>query len=225
MNNESTTCSKCKCSLENIRSISFYEGNTIVDVLCHECHSRNQLNDYIKSKKLSTDFVTNVTLDLLSLSYPRDIYNRHTVAYDKTFRYLLDGAPIEELEEFKYKVDAYLDYSKICKSIKEFESNVWFSGLKKIINKSKRKGVSAKNTPVKGFVVLTYSMCGRTMITIENEQASVTMMCAEDSETPSMGFRGIDATAEQAIFLIQLAIDLYKDGSLDFKDDDEVSYL
>jgi hypothetical protein len=215
---EPTNCDKCNASLDN-GYCYLYKGSELVGATCFKCDAQEELEKYIETKRLRSRFVTNITLDLYSLSTPGEL---NDIQYTKSLRYLISQGSVKEFEEFKYRVDAYCSYLKICEQIKLFESEVWFAGLKKVVNKSKVKGVSAKT---KQISVLTYSMCARTMFTIENSEASVTMMCAEDSETPTMGFRGIDATEEQAINLIKLAIKKYKENTLVFKKDTAVSYL
>lgn len=211
-------CSKCKCDLSNKRYTCFYRGEEMIDVLCADCHKAQLYETYLSSGKLSTTLVTEASLDLLDLSYKRDD------DYTKTLRYLIGDATVERFKEFKNAVDVYYDYLQVCKKIKEFEQKVWFSGLQKIIKKSSKKGVSGK-MPFSNHKFLTYSMCGRTMITLEDAESSVTMICAEDSSTPSMGFRGIDGTSEQAIRLIQLAIELYTgEPGIKFSEDSDVSY-
>jgi hypothetical protein len=135
-----------------------------------------------------------------------------------------EGTP-EELEEVRLQLEIRCSFQKIHAKIKEFEQRVWFKGLQETIRRSKCKGVSATDTPFAGFHVLTYTMCGRTIITVEDKQSSVSMICLDDSSESTMGDRGIDATEEQAIHLINLAIELYESGHLKFKDDKEVSYL
>lgn len=217
---EPTNCDKCNASLDN-GYCYLYKGSELIGATCFKCDAQEELEKYIETKRLRSRFITNITLDLYSLDDARDYTDRDNT-YNKSLRYLIGTASVKEFEPFKYKVDAYYSYLKICEQIKLFESEVWFVGLKKVVNKSKVKGVSAKT---KQISVLTYSMCARTMFTIENSEASVTMMCAEDSETPTMSFRGIDATEEQAINLIKLAIKKYKEGTLVFKKDTAVSYL
>lgn len=91
---------------------------------------------------------------------------------------------------------------------------------------AKTKGVSAHTNIFNNFCVLTYTMCGRTMITVEDDTAAITFMADETSKESHIGFHGIDATEEKAISLIQLAIELYHNEGgtrLSFEEDTKVS--
>jgi len=68
-------------------------------------------------------------------------------------------------------------------------------------------------------------MAGRTIITIEDDKSSVSMICIEDSDEPTMGDKGIDATEKQAMHLIDLTIELFESGHLKFKEDTDVRYV
>ena len=110
--------------------------------------------------------------------------------------------------------------------MKEFEKEVWFKGLQKKVIDSRVKEVSAHPGIFSNFCVLTYTMAGRTMITIQDDNNSVSFVADETSSDSRTGFQGIDATEEQALSLIQMAIELYHNQGgtrLIFKEDNKVS--
>jgi len=217
---EPTNCDKCKASLDNGYSY-LYEGSELIGATCFKCSAQEELEKYIETKRLHSRFVNNITLDLYSLDDTRDYKDKDNDYNNKSLRYLISSASAKEFEVFKNKVDAYYSYIKICEKIKLFESEVWRKGLQKIIMNSHSTGVSAN---LIGIKCLTFSMCGRTMFTIDDNESSITMMCIEDSNNSTMHFRGIDATEQRAIELIDFVIETFNDGSLIFKDDNEVSY-
>jgi len=194
----------------------------MIGAYCRDCDDQRIMADYINTRRLSTSIITNVSLQLVDISRPWGHAYQDTRAYKhKTLRDIWEFGSVKDIEELCIILEIWASNVRIGAKIKEFENSVWFNGLQKVIRNSTKKGVSAKLGSVS---CLTFSMCARTMITIENKEASVTMMCIEDSETPTMGFRGIDATERQAIDLINLMIESFKDGLLKFEEDTNVSY-
>jgi len=215
-------CIQCKTSLEGKRYVYLYKGDQLIEAHCFDCDRKNSIKSYVETGKLRTALINTVSLDLNDISRPWSHRDKDPYTYNlPTFRQVFDSGSEETLKEVQTLLSIWMDYKKIYQAIKIFERDVWFNGLSKITHKSARKGMSAKLMSTK---CLTFTMCGRTMITIEDDKASVTMMCNEDGEELSMGFRGVDATAQEAIDLINLMIDSFKNGLLKFADDDEVSY-
>lgn len=136
---------------------------------------------------------------------------------------MVEDAQIHEV----YKECDATDYEVLAafypipQEIKAFERDVWFGGLQKIATEAKTKGTSFEKG---GFKLLCFTMCGRAMITLDSPTASVTMITDETSKEPRMGFRGIDATAEQAIELLKKARELWAQG-LRAKENHKVRYL
>lgn len=94
--------------------------------------------------------------------------------------------------------------------IKELERRFWFGGHQPLAQKAKTKGMKLELAD--GLVVMTWTMCGRAMITIEDSDASVTAICSEDGRESTMGLQGIDATEEQARSLIERACVAWESG-------------
>lgn len=214
---EIKNCTLCNASIEYSYVNCYNEQGELIEVHCHNCEKARNLEKYLESFRLSESLITNTTLDLYDIGCPWDYNNppRH-----KTIRAILEG-PYSEILMLKTKIDIYLSYTNISTEIKRFESMVWFNGLQKIIRNSSNRKISAK---CKDLKCLTFSMCARTMITLENEENSVTMMCTEDSEESTMHFRSIDATEDQAIDLIDTCIKLFVEGKLEFEEDNDISY-
>ncbi len=136
---------------------------------------------------------------------------------------MVEDAQIHEI----YKECDATDYAVLAaffpipQEIKAFERDVWFGGLQEIATKAKTKGTSLKKDDLQ---LLCFTMCGRAMITLDSPTASVTVITAEDSNESRMGFRSIDATADQAIELLRKARELWAQG-LRTKEDSEVRYF
>jgi hypothetical protein len=204
---EPTNCYTCKASLE--RGYSYrYQGDVLISALCFDCDRKEVMAEYIKTKRLSTKLI----MDNMSKLY--DINMKDDWRFKNT----------DFLKQLKHRVDIQLAADNIQEKIREFEKHVWFGGLQKIVRASKVKGVSAKTTDFHNFCVLTYSMCGRTMFTIENDKNSITTITSEDGdEYGCMGLQGINATEEAALELLQCAITMDRNNELRFEDDTKVS--
>lgn len=210
---EPTNCDTCNASLDSYWHYE-YKDDKIVKATCRDCNRKDMLQEYRQTKRLRSRLIEDNSLALYYVDMKKDWgFN------DNSF-----------LEDLKTRIEIQLSYKKIFDKIKEFEKEVWFKGLQKQVMDSRVKGVSAKTKGYTNgfnkFCVLTYSMCARTMITIEDDKRSVTLMTEETSTESRMGFRGVDASEEEAISLIQLAIDLYHNESgtrLEFKEDTGVS--
>lgn len=216
---EPTNCHTCNASLE--RGYSYrYKNNILVSALCFNCASDRDLNEYRETNVLVTSFCTDNTLKLYDEpSVKKFIWGAGDVSSNlQSLENILPSLS----GELQLRVGAHISFLKVYQKIKTFEQDVWFKGLQDLVRPSKDRGFSAKDG---NLTVMTYSMAGRCMITIEDDKASVTMLCDESAKTSSMGDRGIRATESQAIGLLDRAVKGYQDGTLKFTVDKEVSYL
>jgi hypothetical protein len=101
-------------------------------------------------------------------------------------------------------------FEEVPRHIALFEGEVWFGGLQDSARKATVKGTSLEKD---GFKLLCYTMCGRAMITLEDAEASVTVITTEDGTyRGQMGLQGIDATGAQAVELLSKARNLWASG-------------
>jgi hypothetical protein len=218
------SCTNCKGSLAR-GAITYYSDGAITQVLCDTCDKVRATKQYQSTQRLHTHFILDASSDLYDdIKGFRHFGISAQELLPKVEKYL------EELrskgnEEKILKVQVYISNLKIQIKTKEFESKVWFDGLQKQIRAAKVKGVSAKPWRRDKFVVLTYSIAGRTMITIEDKESSVTLITDETSSESCMGWQGVDATEENALRLIDQAISMWQTGKLKFKDDKKVGII
>jgi hypothetical protein len=193
-------CDKCPSSLEH-GEVTYYKGNEVVETLCNTCAKGKQYKAYSESKVLTTSLL----MDSSMIAY--DLKNGYPLKTGE-FSFAKNALEIEEYRE---------DLKKDCKRL---EKEVWFNGLQKLLSKTTKKGISAKFDHVS---VLTYCICARCMITLESEDGySLTLITEEDSQEPRMGIQGVCATFVQAKALVDLTVQAWKDGKLEFKEDTEV---
>jgi hypothetical protein len=222
--NEPQNCQDCGKSLERGYS-TCYKGDQITKFICFACDRELSFREYLVSRRLSIRLLMDVLMDLHytfqmsfqqidDLLYCQDRFNRTT-----------------HLEDLKNKLEIQIASLKIIDKIKDFEKKVWFDGLQKMAQSAKTKGISAKTQVFDNFAILTYTMSGRTMITIQNNGNSITLITGEDSSECRMGLQGIDATFEKAYLLLDIAIQAFqkqllcegKKVALDFQEDRKVS--
>lgn len=215
-----THCMRCGADLERGYS-QRWVGEECKEVICFKCDKNESLSDYMKSGIITTHFMMDclmATFDIMRDAYGRSNYDTHDEAQ------LLELLSRDYSPENAARLRVQLATTRIQNKIKEFDAKVWFKGLQKQIHDTKCRGVSAKlGKKHKNFCVLTWTGMGRTMITIEDDDASVTAVADEDSPESRTGLHGIHATGEQALALIDKAISLFEDGTLKFKDDEKVS--
>lgn len=216
-----TNCMRCAESLERGYS-SRWKGDECLEVICFDCDKRENLADHLKTGVITTNFMMEsmmTAFDVLRDKYGRSNYDVHD---EKQLLECIADPNISEPNKAKLRVQ--LATTRIGKKVKEFESKVWFKGLQDmVLAEKKERGISAKlGKKHKNFCVLTWTGMGRTMITIEDDDASVTCVADETSKESRTGFHGIRATGEQALALYDKAIALYEDGTLEFKIDKKV---
>jgi hypothetical protein len=95
---------------------------------------------------------------------------------------------------------------------KEFDRDVWYGGLREFLVASNDRGHSRHEGK---FKILSYYMAGRYMFTLEDDEASLTLITTDDPGV-RMGIQGVCATKGQALSLVGRALDLWrKHGSLE----------
>ena len=109
------------------------------------------------------------------------------------------------------------DTDIVDKAKEALETEVWFDGgLQRQIQNSPERGLSVENDD---FSALVYSIAGRTMITLSDKEKGiqVTLITGDDEPRQEngkgrMGIQSVDATAEDAVALINKARLLQRDG-------------
>jgi len=202
-------CQRCDASLERGHSAR-WSGDELKEVICFDCSNNEEFKEYIDTKVLTTHLVTNNWMKLFYLLETNREPKRVSISNQN------------ELRDLRYRLDIQIAILDIQKKIKEFETKIWFGGLQEIVRASTVKGVSAKTEKDENFCVLTYSMCGRTMFTIEDDLGSITLITDETSKDPCMGLQGIRANVGYATYLLNFAIEKWENKTLKFKDDSKV---
>lgn len=110
--------------------------------------------------------------------------------------------PIKHSVNHDSLMEIHSKINNIQAQIKKFEKNVWFSGLKKQNDASDVRGF---RMDFDDNVALMYTLAGRVQITIQKKDGSrqVSLICGEDSVTPTMGLNSIEATEDHALLLIR----------------------
>ena len=194
-----TYCDSCKHHIcENEPCIEFFNNGSEkpVKVWCKQCNDEYHINQYNITKRITSDLATMVQISEV-MSTPMPDY----------FKSIQD-----DLERI---------YSAIAKFSKHWPKIVAASDAEPV-----SRGLSC-NLASK-TKMLTWTMCGRIMVTIDLPEHSVTVMgndhLSDDINQNGCFFRGIDATADMAIGLLQQATTIAEIEKLNLKVDKVVSY-
>lgn len=151
-----------------------------VKVLCYLCNKKKYTGEYQTSKRLSNK----ITMDAAM----HEVYNEHNSLNDEDKLY---AKLYDEVND---------SMIRIKRKYKEFESKIWFNGLQNTVLNSNKRGFSGKIS--NGNKMLAWSCAARTLITLDNETTSVTLITADDSTKSVMGCQGIDGLESDVISLI-----------------------
>lgn len=191
-------CDKCHADLDGKATVQKFVNDKVVRTVCVDCDQAERHAKFKETGVLSTWLVE---AEVIKDAW-RNVGDRPS------------GPPADAAVMEAYK--------SIEAAIKTFEQEVWFAGLQEFARKAKTKGTGAE---AEGVKLMCYTMCGRAMITVEDENATVTVITLEDELPPKtpMGFRGIHATKDQALGLFTRVGELWKAKKLALKEDRNVS--
>jgi hypothetical protein len=178
---EPTHCTRCGTKV--MSGVVGYEA------ICPQCDKKERWNTFSQDHILHSKLIMDALMSE-QLCKQRD--------YQAENEYVIDQSLIRQVLAAETIITA---------AVKEFEKQVWFAepSLQKVVKACQTHGMKYEDPSAPTFF-LAYDMCGRTMMTIENETASLTLITETDSKKRYMGFEGISATLEQAITLLAWAI-------------------
>lgn len=168
-----------------------------VECICFDCDEMDRITEYQKDKVLTSKFICSAACAAVTEEY-------RTKPGSRSY-----GEPAHKF------IDVYLEANESVKrlqaEVKKFEQAVWFSGLQAQVRAADFRGFRMN---VGNIIVLVYSMCGRTQITIESTKGDkqITLITAEDETKPVMGINGILATEEEAMKLMVTCREAYQRG-------------
>lgn len=205
-------CQRCNASLERGYSAK-WSGEKAIEVICFKCANGEEFQEYVNTKTLTTHLIMNnygKLFDLLDMTKDPD---------------RIKSSNKSDLVILRHRLDIQIASLEIQEKIKEFESKVWFGGLQEIVSGTSARGVCAKTKNDNNFCVLTYTIAGRTMFTIEDDHASISTVASDTGKESSMGLQGIRALFGEAIYLLDQAIEKWENKTLVFKDDAKVGII
>lgn len=208
-------CSSCHKPC-NSGFVTFYDVKTgsVKRVICHSCDTEERYADYCKTNHITTYLWTDALLSFLNAR-----------------EFGLNGIKRPTRERWRNVCEIHDAMVRVNYVTKLFEKNVWFAScawsgsLQSVAVHSQTKGMSSQKkfkTPFGEAKFLLYTMCGRAMITLETDDASVTLITDETSSESCMGVRGICATGEQACGIITAAIEAWRDSEIVMEEDRKV---
>lgn len=198
---DNSYCARCQLAIrDNQPCIEFFRGKERVRVLCGPCDVDELLEKYDRSGRICNRLATEVQWANICGTGLRP-----------------DFAPIQR------------DLERVYAAVMDF-SPLWPQVVAASDAEPKLRGLSLELEP--GTKVMTWTMCGRIMLTINSPGHSITVMGNDHLSNSELelshngcGFRGIDATADEAVRLLGLTVKAGLEEHLkDLKADKGVSY-
>lgn len=205
-------CNRCRGDLERGYTTIYSDPR---EYICIKCNKAEMLENWKEDGNLTTSLMIDAAIQGVRSEY------------DNKSNYGIEAFDID---------DRYDDIIKATNNINEkvhgFEKQVWFDGMKSLVKACDTKGMSSHPDGVK---ILAWEGMGRCVVTLEDAVASITLIIGADypesyktydiSPIPEymMGIQGISATEDEAISLLDYAIQLWKDGDINLQSDKEVS--
>lgn len=180
------------------------EGN-VIKVYCTECGDKIDLDRHTESKRLRSSLCLTASL--------------------KAFYALETTRDRRPCDPRYLEIDAAMKRVQVV--VERFDALVWFKGLQKIVRASKTRGMKSNPIEVEGLgpmEILEFSSAGRAVMTLDTKTASVTVITAEDEDTSRMGWQGIDGTEEEAILMLDTAIEAWTAGKVTMAEDTKVGF-
>lgn len=197
-----TKCDRCSSSVEKGWSerwrASKKDAEPVrVECVCFDCDEIERVTEYQQDRILTSRFMTTAACAAVTEEYRTNPGSR---SY---------GEPPRRFIEVYLKVNESI--TRLHTEVKKFEQAVWFSGLQAQVRAADFRGFRMN---VGNIIVLVYSMCGRTQITIESIKGDkqITLITAEDESRPVMGINSILATEEEAMELMVTCREAYQRG-------------
>lgn len=193
-------CMLCGEPIEGGRVTAYKADGSVAHVWCRKCDTLERVLEYQRTRRITSWLATEVQVAAASAKYNTPM----PASYQ----------PIQQ------------DLELVYAAIKTFSPH-WPKVVACSEAELTARGLSQKISD--SVKIMSWTMCGRIMVTIDSKEHSVTIMGNDhlsDEEDAFNGcfFRGIDATAEAAVSLLERAATWAADGKLDLKVDKNVSY-
>jgi len=206
---ETRTCALCQKEITD-RYVETWSGDKLTRVVCSECDRNERYASFAATSRMTTWLVSDASMVVWHADEAREP------------RMPVDPMRLPLARHVKAQADALLA------DVKHFESTVWFGGLQRTVRKSRYKGMSAAEpvaSPFGPVQVLSFTMAGRALVTLETGDHSVSLITAEDESTPRMGINGIGTTAAVACTLMRTVAAAWERGEVKMVDDTGVTTI
>lgn len=192
-------CSRCKARLGD-STVSIYKNKKVHEVICYRCDQVELLENYIRSGEITTRLMMEGSM----------------ASYYVKEGHGFDGLRTEVRHIYEIYKDALLqigrDVEEVHNKGREFEEKHWLPKLQAYYQNSPARGHSFAT---KDWKVLMWGSAGRVLLTFQDAKpqgkgkfggAHVTLIFDETADYARGGVQGICATKEEALGLIQVAI-------------------
>jgi hypothetical protein len=196
-------CARCQHVIrEDQPCVDYFHGEKRTKALCVPCDVAELVDEYNRSGRIRNRLATEVQVTKARADVRGPALRS-------------DFVPIQR------------DLERVCAAIADF-SVCWPQIVAASDAEPKLRGLSMELAP--GVKLMTWTMCARIMVTIESEEHSVTLLGNDhlNKEGPASNgcfFRGIGASADEAVRLLASAAKAGREGRLsELSPDKGVSY-
>lgn len=200
MSQELQICVTCKDETTEYWT-SWNSKGEVTKYECDSCVCRGRIKDYEETGYLTSKLImeANLATHKYNGSYYRDEQPSQT----------------------------HINVAEACKrlevSIRAFQTNVWFNGMKTQINAEKRvAGMSASHD---SFKILTFCTAGRCMLTLEEANVSLSIVADETSDISNIGLQSCYGTEKELLSLLAKSQLLFAEDKLNLIPDNKISII
>lgn len=209
-------CERCRSKLSEACSVvTIYKGKELKDreYICYRCSQIEQVEEYKRNGEISTSLMIDASMCAYHVKEGNSFARLRTEVRHHYELYMHQLCHIAE------------DVEEIHKKEREFEEKHWLPRIRKYWNDSSARGHSFVTEDWKA---LMWGSAGRVLITIQDTKpkergkfggAYISLIFDDSADYARGGIQGICATKEEAMALMQVAID----GLGDFTPDNEVT--
>ena len=197
-------CDTCHATCVGGYSWTEQSSGVITKIVCHDCRDRERLDDWRKTKRLTTGLVMTATI-VNGMASPRVSWLQKMANPTPGSN---AGGIYEVLDELK-KIVASTD--DIHLTINNFAFKCWDRVSRMIDGEKHAQGMSAEYN---GLKIRSFACAGRVLFHVEEGDAYCCAIAEEGNPKRGLGLQGIFATEEQASALWLGAIEAFANGTI-----------
>lgn len=197
-------CDTCHATCVGGYSWTEQSSGVITKIVCHDCRDRERLDDWRKTKRLTTGLVMTATI-VTGMASPRVSWLQKMANPTPESN---AGGIYEVLDELKKIVASTGDIQLV---INNFAFKRWHRVNRMIDDEKRAQGMSAEYN---GLKIRSFVNAGRVLFHVEKGDAYCCAIAEDGNPKRGLGLQGIFATEEQASALWLDAIEAFANDTI-----------